>query len=216
MNINDEMPEEYKKGLAFFYKRDFIVTPTVLIPRIETAEIVYMVPDLPKMIIADVGCGSGCIGISLAEKFPNSTVYISDISEKVLAVAKRNIKTKNIVDLRSNLLSDYPANLLFDAILANLPYIPSGRIPTLQSSVKDYEPLEALDGGPKGTTVINRLLSQVPDHLKLDGLAILEVDDTHTLKSFILPEGFAGEIKKDQFNRNRFLLIRRKSRDHSS
>lgn len=215
MDLNDEKPEEYKKGKAFFYKRNFIVTPDVLIPRIETEEIICHCEERATKqysLIADIGCGSGCIGITMAEKFPDSAVYISDISEKTLAVAKQNIQTKNVIPLVSDLLVNYPPDLLFDVIVANLPYIPSGRIPTLQSSVKDYEPHEALDGGPHGTTIINKLLSQIPNHLKPDGLAILEIDDTHALESFNISEDFMGEIKKDQFNRNRFLLFGRISK----
>lgn len=209
--VNDHKPEEYKNNGAMFCGRKFFVDQNVLIPRIETEEIIELVLSSfwprPESIIADIGCGSGCLGITLAEKYPNSTVYISDISEKALEVAKKNINTKNVVPLVSNLLTRYPTNLLFDIIVANLPYIPTARIPTLQESVKDFEPISALDGGHDGTTIINDLLFQLPGHLKPDGLAILEIDDTHTLKSFSIPKGFMGEIKKDQFGRNRFLIL---------
>lgn len=212
MNLNDEKPIEYKEGFAMFYGRKFVVDQNVLIPRVETQEIIQLVPQNPDQIIADIGCGSGCLGITLALELPDSTVYLSDISEKVLEIAKSNNRSTNTKYLISDLFDNYPKDLLFDIVVANLPYIPTNRIPTLDSSVRDFEPHQALDGGPEGTTIINKLLQQLPDHLKSNGVSILEIDDTHTLEKFQIPNSMTGEIKKDQFNRNRFLLIRKKSR----
>ena len=196
-----------------FCSREFVVSPAVFIARVETEEIINLVlsnsgrvQNLPT--IGDVGTGSGCIGITLAELLPAATVYLSDISDLALAIARKNIQTKNIIVLNSNLLTSYPTHLLFDVIVANLPYIPSKRIPRLLAAVRKYEPVLALDGGPDGTLLINRLLNQLPAHLKPGGLAILEIDDTHTLKKFHIPNSMTAEIKKDQFGRNRFLLIR--------
>jgi methylase of polypeptide subunit release factors len=109
--------------------------------------------------------------------------------------------------------------LLFDLIVANLPYIPSRRIKNLPSSVKDFEPHLALDGGKGGVESINRLIAQLPRYLKPEGVAILEIDDTHTLRKFKTPPAspeavrgranskFKMEIKKDRFGRNRFLIL---------
>ncbi len=200
------IPDEYVTGTAKFCGRDFIVSPDVLIPRVETEEMIDIVchSGLDPESIADVGCGSGCIGITLASKFPDATVYLSDISDKALAIAKKN--STNQIILKSDLLKNYP-NILFHVIVANLPYIPTKRIPRLLAAVRKYEPNLALDGGPKGVTIINRLLSQLPKYLKPTGIAILEIDDTHTLKSFNIPKNFKAEIKKDQFGRNRFLVL---------
>lgn len=210
MDLNDEKPQEYKKGFAMFCGKKFIVSPAVLIPRIETEEIIDIVTEChPELVsgshIADVGTGSGCIGITLANKFPKATVYLSDLDEKALDVARRN--STNQIILKSDLLENYPKDVFFDVIVANLPYIPTRRIKNLQPSVKDFEPHIALDGGLKGVTLINRLISQLPKHLKKGGMAILEIDDTHTLKSFKIPKNFSGEIKKDQFGKNRFLIL---------
>ena len=200
------IPDEYVLGKAKFYGQDFFVSPDVLIPRVETEEIIDIVchPAGWRGLIADVGTGSGCIGITLGHKFPQATVYLSDISDKALEIARKNA-TQEII-LKSNLLENYP-DILFDVIVANLPYIPTKRILRLLAAVRKYEPILALDGGPKGTTIINRLLSQLPKYLKPTGIAILEIDDTHTLKSFKIPKVFKAEIKKDQFGRNRFLIL---------
>lgn len=209
MDLNDEKPQEYKQGFAIFCEQKFFVSSNVLIPRIETEEIVELAirhsGRVQNPLIADIGTGSGCLGITLANKFPNATVYLSDLDQKALAVAGKN--SSNQIILKSDLLKNYPKDVFFDIIVANLPYIPTSRIKTLQPSVKDFEPHIALDGGIDGTIIINKLLAQIPSYLKADGFAILEIDDTHTLKSFKIPKNFLGEIKKDKFGRNRFLIL---------
>lgn len=205
-----EKPLEYITGFADFYKRRFIVSQDILIPRIETEEIIKIVLDHyqpeKEYIIADVGTGSGCIGITLALELPNSKIYLSDISPKALKIASKNAH-KHLTSFPpiflSNLLSDYPSDLLFDVIVANLPYIPTTRIPKLPKSVRNFEPKIALDGGPDGLKLINKLITQLPLHLKPNGLAILEIDDTH--KKFF-PN---YEVKKDQFGRDRFLIFKK-------
>jgi release factor glutamine methyltransferase len=204
----DQKPPEYITGKATFCGREFFVSPDVLIPRVETEEIIRHCEEhatKQSFFIADVGTGCGCIGITLAKKFPNSTVYLSDISEGALKIARKNSCQEIII--QSDLLENYPKTL-FDVIVANLPYIPTKRIKKLSGSVKDFEPHLALDGGPDGTLLINRLLKQLPAHLKPGGLAILEIDDTHTLKSFRIPPSFKAQIRKDRFGRNRFLVLR--------
>jgi release factor glutamine methyltransferase len=204
----DGKPTEYITGQATFCGQNFYVSPAVLIPRIETEEIIRHCEEFmtkQSSLVADVGAGSGCIGITLARKFPKATVYLSDISEKALEIARKN--SKNEIIIKSDLLESYPKDLLFDVIVANLPYVKTSRIPFLSGSVKDFEPHLALDGGLKGTTLINKLLSQLSKHLKPTGVAILEIDDTHTLKSFKIPSGFLASIKKDNFGRSRFLVL---------
>lgn len=214
MSVNHNQPEEYKTGRAIFCEQEFIVNPDVLIPRIETEEIIKLVLKTKRQfkIIADVGCGSGCLGITLAKKFPFSTVYLSDISSKALETAQKNAQNLlpfncHLVFLLSDLLTNYPPNLSFDLIVANLPYIPSRRIPRLPTSVKDFEPHIALDGGKRGTQLINKLITQLPGYLNPQGLAILEIDDTHTLSNFSIPKIMKAEIQKDQFKKNRFLIL---------
>lgn len=94
--------------------------------------------------------------------------------------------------------------------MANLPYIPSGNIPTLPSSVKDFEPLSALDGGLQGTTLINLLLIDLPHFLSDKGLAILEIDDTHSLQDFTIPPSLAATMAEDIFQIPRFLIVQHK------
>lgn len=240
-----EMPVEYITGFCEFLGREFRINKHTLIPRIETEELVKLAlkiyPKRKKLIVADVGAGSGCIGISLYLELKKigmkSEVYLSDISGEALKVARENIEKlisqkggsseespleatleARVHILESDLMEDYPKSLKFDLIAANLPYIPSARIKTLQSSVKDYEPRSALDGGENGLILIKRLIEQLPGRLNKNGVAILEIDETHQLSDFYellslrgasgeRRGNLLGEIKKDQFNKNRFLII---------
>ncbi len=220
-----EKPVEYVTGHAEFMGLDFHVTQDTLIPRIESEKIVEIVLNfienhqITHPFIADIGTGSGCLGLSLAVKLQKKqihySIFLSDVSPKALAVARENsanllFSPANLFFEQSDLLANYP-QIQFDIIIANLPYIPSARIPTLDSSVKDFEPTLALDGGATGTEKINQLLDQVSKFLKKDFLIILEIDSVHHLADFRLPTDFDAHIEKDLFDQNRFLVISRKS-----
>lgn len=214
-----ETPIEYITGHVEFLGLDFLVTKDTLIPRIESEQIVTSTlqyiddHNIDHPIIADIGTGSGCLGISLAVKLGKRqipyTIFLSDISQKALKVADLNAQRllyspENIFFQESNLLESFPS-IKFDLILANLPYIPTKNIATLDTSVKDYEPKVAIDGGPKGNLFINALLDKLPHFLSKDGVAIFEIDDTHILESFSVPKGISVKITKDCFEKNRFL-----------
>jgi release factor glutamine methyltransferase len=202
----DQIPVEYITNRVEFYKRDFFVNESVLIPRPETEQIIsmgleFLLPqkkgklkhksNKKKIIIADVGTGSGAIGITygleLVKKNYDFTCYMIDINTEALEIAKRNIKElasknlrKNYISLISDLLEKVSPNIRFDIIFANLPYIPTARMKALDESVKNFEPHLALDGGTDGSDLIFKLIAQAQKTLKKDGVILLEVDDTHT------------------------------------
>jgi len=215
-----EKPIEYVTGHVEFAGLDFLVTKDTLIPRIESEQIVNVAlqfiddHNLAHPVIADIGTGSGCLGISLAVRLTKRqipySIFLSDISPKALKVADLNSQRllhspENIFFLESNLLESFP-KIRFDLILANLPYIPTKNIGKLDPSVKDFEPKMALDGGSKGNLFINALLSKLPLFLTKGGQAIFEIDDTHTLNSFTIPKGLSATINIDCFDKPRFLI----------
>lgn len=231
-----QMPVEYIAGWAEFYGRNFKVNQNVLIPRIETEQIVEEAIKIltPKTdshsaswrigktkTIADIGTGCGCIGITLYLELVKlgirPAVYLSDISEEALKITKYNIykyykrkRTENLFPfklLKSDLLHEYRKYLKFDLIVANLPYIPSKRIPKLPESVKDFEPHLALDGGQNGLKLINKLIAQSKSRLRPNGVLLLEIDETHVLSDFKIPRGLTIAIIKDQFGKRRFVKI---------
>lgn len=220
---SNQTPIEYLTGHAEFNGLDFLIDQNVLIPRVETEEILtlvskYLSPktfNLKPLLIVDLGCGSGALGISLSHQLIkrgiNHQLYLSDLSSQALKVAQENSLRLLPPDhqpilIQSDLLNLVPT-LKIDLLLANLPYVPSNRISTLDPSVKDYEPHLALDGGSDGSVLINRLLKQIGQLSSPPALVILEIDHTHQLKNFSLPQNYQAKIKKDQFGYHRFLVL---------
>ncbi|MCA9386627.1 peptide chain release factor N(5)-glutamine methyltransferase [Candidatus Dojkabacteria bacterium] len=217
LNSIDNKPVEYITGFAEFYGRDFIVNENTLIPRIETERIIDLAfENLPegKVDFIDVGTGSGAIGITFAKELERKRIeyrgILSDSLDEALNIARSNIKKLKAYSLEpvtSNLFTSV-SKQKFNTIFANLPYIPTSRISTLASSVKDFEPVSALDGGEDGLDLIRKLIYSTSEYLEKDGVLILEVDDTHTHK---FSEEFIGweiEIFTDLNGKNRFWVCK--------
>ena len=180
-------PLQYILGTQAFRGLDIAVRPGVLIPRPETELVIEEVHALDLsgncLRMADVGTGSGCLALALAVEFPDATIHAIDCSDAALEVAKSNAVRHGVQDrirfLRGDLLeplSLYPemqADL--SVIVANLPYIPTRELDTLQPEVRDFEPRLALDGGPDGLTFYRRLLCDALVFLRPGGSLVLEM-----------------------------------------
>lgn len=177
-------PVAYIVGKKDFYGREFIVTPDVLIPRPETESLVELassrveteggVKQARHRELLDVGCGSGCIGITLKLERPELDVTLCDISEKALSVAKKNAENLDaeVHCIKSDLLSDLRPQI-FDLIIANLPYVNKAweTLPEI-----DHEPQLALYAEDDGLELIKKLIAQSTDVLNEHGLLLLEAD----------------------------------------
>jgi len=144
-------PVQYILGQADFYGLKFKVTPSVLIPRPETEELVYWILEeisTPNLSILDIGTGSGCIPITLKRKLPTSTVTGVDVSDQALKIAKANALLNQVtVDFQQvDILNKNESTQLpnFDVIISNPPYIPYSEIPLMPKQVVAYEPNLAL------------------------------------------------------------------------
>jgi release factor glutamine methyltransferase len=171
----------YVVGTWEFFGRPFVVTPAVLIPRPETELLVSIAlgwlehqPEARR--VADVGTGSGCVVASLALEFPAHHFLGVDHSWPALEVAARNLALYGLGGRVSLMQADLltAASGPFDLLCANLPYIPSDRLPELPVSRR--EPTPALDGGPQGLAIVNRLVDQLPGGLAPGGRLLLELD----------------------------------------
>lgn len=185
-------PVAYLVGQREFYSLPFEVTPDVLIPRPETELLVVRSLDAMRqppfstrgelLAIADVGTGSGVLAVTLAKHLPQVRVTAIDVSAAALAVAKRNAARHQVDDriewFESDLLADVPADRQFDLVVSNPPYITSSEMALLETGVRKYEPALALDGGPEGTTVIERLIAQAAQRLRPDGWLLMEISPT--------------------------------------
>ena len=179
-------PVAYLMGRREFFGLRFHVAPGVLIPRPETEGVVEEALRLlnsrpagrESITVADVGTGSGAIAVSVAVNFTRAIVYASDISTRALEVAALNAREHGVSDsvrlVAGDLLSPVPGPV--DLILANLPYVMSAEVPTLEPELRLYEPLEAFDGGTDGLTLISQLLADAPGYLKAGGALVLEMD----------------------------------------
>jgi release factor glutamine methyltransferase len=177
-------PVAYLVGQREFFSLPLEVTPDVLIPRPETELLVVRALDLLKQnpaltAVADVGTGSGAVAVALAKHAKTATVAAIDVSPAALEVARRNAQ-RHGVDGRveffeGDLLTAIPSERQFDLIVSNPPYVTSGEMAALPADVRQYEPTLALDGGPQGTTVIERLLPQAVERLRPGGWLLVEI-----------------------------------------
>lgn len=139
-------------------------------------------PPAKPIAIADVGAGSGIVAVTLAKHLPNAKVTMIDVSPAALKVAQGNAERTKVSDrieaIESDLFAAVPADRKFDLIVSNPPYITSDEMKQLAVDVRRYEPTLALDGGPEGTTVIERLIPQAAERLRPGGWLLMEISPT--------------------------------------
>jgi release factor glutamine methyltransferase len=137
---------------------------------------------IPNPSIADIGTGSGIIAVCLAKHLPTSRVTAVDISPAALAVARENAKQHGMTDriefVESDLFAAVPADRQFDFVVSNPPYVTAAEFETLAADVRKFEPKRALVAGPKGTEVIERLISQAAERLRTGGHLLIEISPT--------------------------------------
>jgi release factor glutamine methyltransferase len=186
--VNNNEPVQYVTGEAFFYRRKFMVNPTVLIPRPETEELVMEVlahvkkKGLRTSRILDLGTGSGCIPITLALELPGSIVMATDVSANALNVARTNATTygASIEFVEHDMLSNELAFTDLDIITSNPPYIPQQEKQSMHKNVLDFEPHLALfvpDDDP--LKFYKSIAIKSKSALKKGGLLIVEVNEHH-------------------------------------
>ena len=174
-------PLQYILGSWEFMSLPFFVSKDALIPRQDTETLVEFVlseTDNSKKTVLDIGTGTGCIPISIAHFKENFVCMGIDISEKAIALAKRNAENLKVSDRVNfvvlDILSAIPENK-FDIVVSNPPYIKSEIIDTLMPEVRDFEPKAALDGGSDGLIFYRRICEIAPEILNKGGLLAFEI-----------------------------------------
>ena len=209
------IPFAYLLGYAEFYGLKFKVTPDVLIPRPETERLTELSIDWIKtqnrpLKIVDVCTGSGCIGLTIAHQFPDSEVYLADISVPALVIAGENADSlapqANVI--QSDLLEEVRGK--FDLIVSNPPYIPaSEKTKTVHSQVDLYEPALALYvADEEYQEFFCRLFAQVRMRLNPGGLFLMEgqPEKLEDCAQWARDTGFINvQVLKDWADRSRFL-----------
>lgn len=226
----EEEPIAYLTGRAHFFGLEFEVSRDVLIPRPDTETLVENVlqlarnqPGFEAPRVLDLCTGSGCVAAAIAQRLKTAGVVAVDISPAAVTMARRNVERLGLSDrvvVEQGDLYEPLARMVdtqpFQLIVANPPYITTAKVAELDRSVKDYEPLVALDGGPDGLVLHRRILDGAPNRLALGGRVYLEIAfDQGELAMQVASEHPAFEearVLKDYGGRDRVLTARR--RDH--
>ena len=211
-------PLQYVTGLAGFRRLTIRCDRRALIPRPETEGLVDIaLHAVPRGRALDLGTGTGCVALALADEGSYDAVTGVDRSADALALAAENGRHLGL-PVRW-LLGDWcepVAGERFDVVVANPPYITTAEVAGLEPGVRDFEPAAALDGGPDGLRDVRRLLEAVPAVLVPGGWLVMELDSTRAGRAaeLALRGGWTTvRVTDDLFGRPRYLAARREP-DH--
>lgn len=186
-------PLQYIIGYTEFYGLRISVGPGVLIPRPETELLVEEAVRIiaqsaigsTKSRIVDLCTGTGCIALAIANKFPLTEVFGTDISGTAIRYARQNAGINGVgnayflqgsfFDPLRGVFAESDAQCEADMVIANPPYIPHDDIVHLQPEIRDWEPTAALDGGRDGLDAYRLILSEAGNNLQKNGILMLEL-----------------------------------------
>jgi len=214
------------------------IDENVLIPRPETEYFADLLSNAIKSIltkgeyknkpykILEVGTGSGAICVSLAkrlEKYSNLQITGIDISEKAVKILRQNIEANHILpklSIKCSGIGTFGSTETYNLIISNPPYIPTKKIKYLNKSVKNFEPVLALDGGDDGLCIVREIINFGIENSKgNDDLVIaLEINSKkqfNTIKKEFKGTFNAFKLLKDQYGRYRFIILSKTILSHS-
>lgn len=216
-DLKQQKPIQYVLGETEFYGMTLNVTPSVLIPRPETEELVQWVISESKGAsrFLDIGTGSGCISIALSKAFPEAKVVAIDISPLAIGVAQSNALLNQVNvdfllnDIFSDTLYDIPQQP-FNVIVSNPPYVMESEKESMHRNVLQYEPEAALFVPNDNPLLFYRRIGQVARPLLVDtGLLFFEINEALApqIKSLLEGIGFKKVIlKKDINGKDRMIM----------
>ena len=215
--VKNNVPIQYVIGNVDFYGNIFKVNNSVLIPRFETEELVENSIDLIKKYfdypikLIDLGCGSGCIGISIKKKLDNIDVTLLDISDSALEVARENAHNLGVEVgfIQSDMWKNVDGK--YDIVISNPPYIRNDE--KIQDIVRDNEPHLALYGGLDGLDMYRKIKNGLLSHVNDKFLLALEIGDMQKDDVINLFSDIPNTLiiaKKDLSKRDRMIFIMRK------
>ncbi len=190
----EHVPLQYIVGEAEFMGLKFKVNSNVLIPRQDTETLVEEALKVvkPGMNVLDMCTGSGCIIVSIVHNIPEVEGTATDISKQALLVAKENAKLNqvSVTFERSDLFDNVTGT--YDVIVSNPPYIRTEEVLKLMPEVRDFEPMEALDGTEDGLYFYRKIMEKCPSYLKTEGHILFEIgyDQGEAVSGLLREAGF--------------------------
>ena len=209
------MPIAYITNRKEFWKNNFLINKSVLIPRPETEliveKILKKIKKNERKNILDIGTGSGCIIISILLERRKCKGTGVDISKSAINVAKNNAKIQQVENRVRFINSDIDKfySNKYDFIVSNPPYIKKLELNDLSEDVKKFEPTEALNGGINGIEIYKKVIMKGSKLLKTGGNLILEIEQKHIFKlsnMLINKKFFINEIFQDLRGYKRCLI----------
>ncbi|MFC4003360.1 putative protein N(5)-glutamine methyltransferase [Prauserella oleivorans] len=176
------LPLEHIVGWAEFRGLRIAVEPGVFVPRRRTEFVVELalaaLPDTEPVVV-DLCCGSGALGVAIATERPRARVHAVDIDPAAVRCARRNLAALGGRVYEGDLFRALPVRLRgrVDAVVANVPYVPSAAIASMPPEARLHEPAVALDGGPDGLDVLRRVAAGVGDWLSPGGRLFIETSE---------------------------------------
>ena len=182
--IDERIPAPYLIGKAWFTGLEFHVDPRVLIPRSPIAELIRnrfrpWLSRVPTEVL-DLCCGSGCIGIAIADEFPECRVTLADLSVEALEVARENValhRMERRIDCVQSDLFDRLGTHRYDLIVTNPPYVDALDLAEMPAEYR-HEPALGLASGDDGLEITRRILARARDYLTEEGLLVIEVGNS--------------------------------------
>ena len=205
------IPVQHITGVQCFMGLDFYVTPDVLCPRLDTEVLIEEALKRIKLgsSILDMCTGSGCIILSLLHYTKECRGTAVDLSEKALAVAKKNAANleKECTFIHSDLFENIEGR--YDVIISNPPYIATKEIEALEPEVRIHEPMMALDGMEDGLFFYRKIISASKDFLNPEGWLFFEIgyDQGKAVSDMMIDAGYCGvQVIKDLAGLDRVVI----------
>jgi release factor glutamine methyltransferase len=216
-------PVAYIRGMKEFWSLEFKVTPDVLIPRPETEGLVELAlqydPENDPCRVLELGTGSGIISVTMAHERPHWKFWASDISANAIDIARLNACKQLQADRIAFMVGRWfdaigDKGNFFDLIVSNPPYISRDDLSRLEPDISQYEPIQALDGGPDGLDSISVIIKTASRYMKSGGWLILEIGYDQGASVQILGQTCGDydhmTIEKDLSGHDRLALFRKK------